>query len=168
MTSRPDSPADATLIDEHVHVLAPADRVFALLTDLRRLPEWAESVVSTDPIRDEPMAAGHRFRQHVRILGRPLDIDVDVTEVSRDGAVRVVAYEATGPSGAWARMRQRVVPESDGGGAGEGCRVEVELAYVLPGGAFGRAVGRAFGERVNERVARRSLAALKRLVESTP
>jgi uncharacterized membrane protein len=157
-----DAPTDATLIDEHVHVLAPPDRVFALLTDLRRLPEWAESVVSTDPISAEPMATGHRFRQHVRILGRPLDIDVDVTEVSREGPVRAVAYEAAGPGGAWARMRQRVVPED------EGCRVEVELAYVLPGGAVGRLAGRAFGERVNERVARRSLAALKRLVESSP
>lgn len=148
---------NTTSIVEHVHVLAPPDRAFALLTDLRRLPEWAESVVGTDPISDGPMALGQRFRQDTRILGRPLAIDVHVTELEPG---RAVAYEATGAGGAWARMRQVVVPE------GDGCRVEVELEYVLPGGAFGRAVGRAFGERVNEKVARRSLAAFKKLAEA--
>lgn len=143
-------------INEHVHVARSPEQVFALLTDLRRLPEWTAAVTGTEGDTAPPLQAGRRFRQRVRILGVAFGLQAHVTAYE---APRTVEYEAEGPRGARATMRQTVVPEA------EGCRLEIELEYDLPGGRAGGAVTQLFGGRANERVARVSLAAFKALAE---
>jgi uncharacterized protein YndB with AHSA1/START domain len=135
---------------------APVD-VFAVLTELDRLPEWATIVVGTRDVSELPLREGCTFRQTLRVMGREVESDWRVSELEPP---RHVAYEAAAPEGGTLTMRQTVAP----GGAG-GSRVELELDYELPGGWLGELVDRAVVEAQNEREADASLDRLKRLLE---
>jgi uncharacterized membrane protein len=144
------------LIQRAIDVEAGRDRVFALLTDLDRLPEWATIVVETRDVSELPLRPGCRFRQTLRVVGRELESEWRVTELE---AERRISYEATAPGGGSMTMRQTVTPR-DGGS-----RVQLEIDYELPGGLLGELVDRAFVEEQNEREADRSLANLKELLD---
>jgi uncharacterized membrane protein len=145
-----------TRIERQLVIERPPSEVFALLTDLDRLPEWATIVVGTRDVSDLPLRVGCTFRQTLRVLGREVESDWRVTELE---APRRVAYEATAPGGGTLTMRQTVVP-GDGGS-----RVELELDYEVPGGWLGELLDRGLIEQQNEREAEQSLERLKRLAE---
>lgn len=135
---------------------APGD-VFATLTDLDRLPEWATTVVETRDVSHPQLQSGCTFRQSFRALGKHVDSDWRVTDYQPPERV---AYLATSPSGGRLAMTQTVTPDA------AGSKVTFEVDYDLPGGLLGQAVDRAFVERRNEQEAERSLENLKRLLES--
>lgn len=142
-------------IEREVSIRRPPEAVFALLTDLDRLPEWATIVVETREVSHRPLQEGCTFRQTVRVAGRQIDSDWHVV---RFEPPREVAYEATGPLGARLAMTQRV--QSEGGGS----RVELEVDYELPGGLIGSLAAHAL-EAENERAADESLDNLRRLLD---
>ena len=78
-----------------------------------------------------------------------------MTELDRP---RHVAYEATGPGGAWLRMAQTVEP------AASGSTVSFEVDYELPGGVVGD-LASSLVERRNQREVEHSLSNLKELAE---
>ena len=139
-----------------IDVAAAPDRVFAVLTDLDRLPDWATIVVETRDVSELPLRAGCTFRQRVRVVGREIDSEWRVVELEPG---RRVAYEATAAGGGSMTMRQTVAPR-DGGS-----RVELDIEYELPGGLLGELVDRVFVEEQNEREADRSLRNLKELLD---
>jgi uncharacterized protein YndB with AHSA1/START domain len=132
------------------------EQVFTLLTDLDRLPEWSTVTVATHDAPSGELRQGDTFRQTLRVVGKQIDAQWTVTELDRP---RHVAYEATGPAGAWLRMAQTVESSS------EGSRVSVEIDYELPGGAIG-GVASSLMERRNEREVEHSLHNLADLAES--
>ena len=137
-------------------VNASPEQVFALLTDLDRLPEWSTVTVATQDAPSGELRQGDTFRQTLRVVGKQIDAEWTVTELDRP---RHIAYEAKGPAGAWLRMAQTVQP------SGGGSRVSVEIDYELPGGAIGGAVS-SLMERRNEREVEHSLHNLADLAES--
>ena len=143
-------------IERQIEIGRPPPEVFALLTDLDRLHEWATIVVGTRDMSELPLREGCTFRQTLRVMGRELESDWRVTELE---VPRRVAYEAAAPGGGKLTMRQTVGP-GDGGS-----RVELELDYELPGGWLGEVLDRGVVEEQNEREAEQSLERLKTLVE---
>ncbi len=83
-------------IRKSAHVNASPEQVFALLTDLDRLPEWSTVTVATSDAPSGELRQGDRFRQTLRVVGKQIDAQWTVTELDRP---RHVAYEATGPPG---------------------------------------------------------------------
>jgi uncharacterized membrane protein len=142
-------------IRKTIEVDAAQDGIFSLLTDLDRLPDWSTITVATHDAPSQPLHTGDTFRQSLRIIGRSIDTEWTVTELDRP---RHVAYQATGPGGAWLRMAQTV--ES----AGDGSTVTFEIDYEVPGGVLGDVVS-SLAERRNEREVEHSLHNLKELAE---
>ena len=146
-----------TRIERTVDLPSPPDEVFAVLTDLDRLHEWATIVVETRDVSDSPMRPGCTFRQTVKVLGQEIESEWVVLQMDPP---RVVSYEAKSPAGGSLRMTQRVEPTPPGGS-----RVHLEVDYELPGGLIGAVVDRVYLESHNEEEAERSLANLRALLE---
>ena len=134
---------------------ATPESVFALLTDLSRLPDWSTVTLETHDPTPGPMRKGDTFKQTLRILGRKLETEWLVTELD---APHQVAYQATGPAGAQLEMRQTV---KDAGG---GSTVAFDVEYQLPGGFIGDLAEFIAGRR-NEREVEHSMQNLKDLAE---
>jgi uncharacterized protein YndB with AHSA1/START domain len=143
-------------IERQVDIARRPAEVFALLTDLDRLPEWASMVVGTRDVSHTPLRTGCTFRQTLRIMGRDLESEWRVSALDPP---HHVAYEAAAPGGGTLTMRQTVAQ----GDAGS--RVALEIDYELPGGWLGELLDRAVVEAQNEREADASLDRLKRLLE---
>jgi uncharacterized membrane protein len=143
-------------IERQIEVDRSPGEVFALLTDLDRLPEWATIVVETRDVSDLPVRQGCTFRQTLRVLGREVETDWRVTELDPPNHV---AYEAAAPGGGTLTMRQSVAPHD------AGSRVALEIDYELPGFWLGELLDRGVVEAHNEREADASLERLKRLLE---
>ena len=143
-------------IRREIEIARPPEDVFAVLTNLDRLPDWATIVADTREVSDTPLRAGCTFRQRLRVLGQELETSWRVTELD---APRLVAYEATGPAGSRLDMRQTVEPVA------AGSRVALEVDYDLPGGPIGEALDRVVVHSENEGEAERSLEQLRRLLE---
>jgi uncharacterized protein YndB with AHSA1/START domain len=143
-------------IRRQIDVAASPDAIFALLTDLDRLPEWATIVVDSRDVSAQPLTAGCTFRQTIRVMGRELDTEWRVTELEPG---RRLTYDATAAMGGHLAMTQTITPR-DGGST-----VQLEVDYDLPGGFLGDLLDAAGVEAHNEREAERSLQNLKELLD---
>ena len=131
-------------IEERIEIARPPEDVYALVSDLRRGPEWQPSLVRVDVER------GIEVR---KVAGQEREASFDVTRneaprlfeiVSRGGPVRATATFELTPDGA-------------------GTRVDLSLVLELSGAlrfAGGMVRGRA------EREARENLERLKALLEA--
>ena len=122
-------------IERTVDLPRPPEEVFAVLTDLERLPEWATIVVDTRDVSTSPLRAGATFCQTIRVLGQEIESEWRVIELQPP---RVVSYEASSTMGGSLTMTQRLEP------AELGTRVHLELDYELPGGVIGAVVDRVY------------------------
>ena len=145
-----------TRIERAIQIDRSPREVFALLTDLDRLEEWATIAGETRDVSTRPIRNGTTFSQVMRVLGQELQTEWRVDELN---APHHVAYSATAPGGGELAMRQTVIPVD------RGSRVELQIDYELPGGFIGELIDRAYVEGHNEREAERSLENLKRLLE---
>ncbi len=145
-----------THISRSTSIARPPDAVFALMTDVDRLPAWAATVVETRDLSHPTLEVGCTFRQTFRVLGHELDSEWRVTEFDPP---RRVTYEASSAEGGRLEMVQTVRPLE------QGSEVTLEIDYELPGGILGRIADRVIAERQNEHDAERSLEALKRIAE---
>ena len=64
-------------VEVMVEVERPPHEVFALLTDLERLPEWQTSAVESRA--NGPLAEGVRIEERRRMLGREVEAELEVT-----------------------------------------------------------------------------------------
>ncbi|HEY6836030.1 MAG TPA: SRPBCC family protein [Gaiellaceae bacterium] len=60
-----------------VQIARPANDVFALLTDVDRVPEWQASAVASHA--DEPIAEGVRIHERRHFLGHDAHTELEVT-----------------------------------------------------------------------------------------
>ncbi|WP_157936767.1 SRPBCC family protein [Geodermatophilus chilensis] len=144
-------------IDKSIEIDVSREQVFEALTDLDLLPIWSTITVETHGTPRKPIEQGDRFVQTLRVLGRNLESNWEVTQLERP---QRVAYSSEAPGGGMLRMVQTVEQ------ADEGSRVAVELDYELPGGLVGELFDSAYAERRNERELEHSLHNLKELVEA--
>jgi carbon monoxide dehydrogenase subunit G len=66
-------------IDKSIDIEAPAQRVFALLTDPKRLPEYAPGVISVEEIRQTEQHLDDSFRATYSVLGLHFPMTFTVT-----------------------------------------------------------------------------------------
>ena len=137
-------------------VACPPDRVYAVLADVERLPEFSDMTVAVRGGPGRPVRVGDRFEQVVALVGQELDSEWHVVELEPPSLLR---FEGSAAGGVRATLIERLSAE------GEGTRVELDVDYELPLGVLGRAVDSVYLHGKNEEQADEILAKLKRLCE---
>ncbi len=138
-------------------VACPPQRVFEVLADVDRLPEFSGMTVEVRSSPGRAVRAGDQFEQVVRVLGKELETTWKVVEIVEPSLLR---FEGTGPGGARATLVERLTAE------GSGTRVQLEVDYDLPLGLLGDAVDAVYLHGKNEEEAEDILAKLKDLCET--
>lgn len=137
-----------------VEIAASPAEVFAVLADVRRLPEWQTGCTGVTIESDGPVARGTRFRQEITFAGRKGEQDVEVVELEPD---RVLTLQVlTGPLPV--RARHTLEPYAGG----------TRLTVVMEGdlGPLGRLAGPVV-RRAAEHQFRGWFRRLKALVEGS-
>ena len=143
-------------ITRSTSVACPPERVFEVLANVERLPEFSAMTVDVRNGPGRPVQAGDRFDQVVKILGKELESEWRVVEVQPPSLLR---FEGTATAGATATLTERLTPD------GDGTRVELDVDYDLPLGVLGDAVDAVFLHSKNEEQAEEILSKLKGLCE---
>src|SRR3954451_16671871 len=123
------------MIRRSVDIAAPVERVWDLLENVRRLPEYSES---TDEVREAPerlTAVGQEYVQVGRLLGVKLTSRWKVIALDPG---RLLSSEGSLAPGVRYTLTQRLEQLLDGG-----TRLWIDIDYALPGGPLGRFAARA-------------------------
>jgi uncharacterized membrane protein len=145
-------------IERCVDIAAPPEHVWALLEDVRRLPEYSQS---TDEVRDAPeriTAVGQEYVQVGRVLGVKLTSRWRVTALEPG---RLLGNEGSLAPGVRYTLTQRLEPLPGGG-----TRLWINIEYTVPGGALGRLAARAGAEARAGREAQSVLDGIRATVEA--
>ena len=145
-------------INRSTVVSCPPERVYGVLADVERLPEFSGMTVAIRNGPGRPLERGDRFEQVVRVLGKELESEWTVAEVTPPSLLRL---EGTAPGGARATLVERLT------GEGDGTVVEIDVDYDLPLGILGDAVDAVYLHGKNEEQADEILSKLKALCEGT-
>jgi uncharacterized membrane protein len=145
-------------IERSVDVRRPADEVWAVLEDVRRIPVYSPSTVAVTEAPERITAPGQRFRQAIVVLGRCFESEWVVTDLLPG---RRVAMEGTIGVGARYCLVEEVDPQGP-----ERSRLTVRITFTLPGGLLGRVAEALGAQRRAQREAEQVLANLKAHLES--
>ena len=146
-------------IERSIDIDRSADDVWAVLEDVRRLPEFSPSTVEvTAPSRLDHV--GQRFRQVVVLAGRRFESEWEVAGLVPD---RCLAIEGSLVPGTHYRIHEQLTPTGP-----DGCRFTLRMQYKLPFGPLGRLAGKLGVEAKAADEAAGLLAGLKRVVEPAP
>jgi uncharacterized membrane protein len=145
-------------IERRIDIAASAERIWDLLQDVRRLPEYSASTVEVRDAPDRLTAVGQEYSQVGRLLG--------VTMTSRWRVVaidpgRLLSSEGSLAPGVRYRLTQRLDALSD-----SRTRLSVEIVYSVPGGRLGRLAARSGVEARAAREAEAVLASIRATVEA--
>lgn len=138
------------------HFEAPAERVFELVTDFKRYPEWGVNYSEILEVLGPTNHVGTRIHAVMRLLGRRMEGWAEIVEIDPPHLLKI---RGTGNDGGSTTTTIRLTP------VGMGTDAEMEVEYEVPGGLFGEIADRLFVERAAERDVRHSLENFKALVE---
>jgi uncharacterized protein YndB with AHSA1/START domain len=138
------------------HFEAPIDRVFDLIADVPRYPEWNASYTEIKEVTGPVAQVGTKIHAVMKLLGRPMAGWSEVVEVDRP---RLIKFVGTGPEDGKLTVTYRLTP------VGTGTDVESEFDYELPAGLFGQIADKLFLENAIKRDLRHSIENFKALVE---
>lgn len=62
-----------------ITINAPAEKVFAFLSDIRRQPEWVGAVQEVTDLPDGPVGRGTTFRLHLALMGQTARARQEIT-----------------------------------------------------------------------------------------
>jgi carbon monoxide dehydrogenase subunit G len=144
-------------ISRSTDIAAPVERVWKLLEDVRKLPEYSDS---TDEVREAPdrlTAVGQEYVQVGRLLGVKLTSHWQVTAIEPG---RLLRSEGSLAPGVRYTVTQRLEPH------GAGTRLDIDIDYAVPGGALGRLAARAGAESRAGREAQAVLDGIRARVEA--
>jgi carbon monoxide dehydrogenase subunit G len=147
-------------IERSIDIAAPPERVWDLLEDVRRLPEYSES---TDEVREAPerlTAVGQEYVQVGRLLGMKLTSRWRVTAIDPG---RLLSSEGSLAPGVRYTLTQHVEPLDAGR-----TRLSIDIDYSIPGGALGRLAARAGAEARAGREAQAVLDGIRSTLEASP
>lgn len=144
-------------IERSIVIDRPAADVWAVLEDVRRLPDFSPSTVAVDapPRLDTP---GQRFRQVVTVAGRRFESAWTVAGVVPG---RCLAIEGSVLPGTHYRISEELTPTGPAT-----TRVTLRMLYTLPFGPIGRLAGKLGVEARASSETEQLLAGLKQAVES--
>jgi len=135
---------------------APIERVFALLTDFARYPEWNVTYTEVKEIVGPPNEAGTRIHSVMRFLGQTMEGWGEIVEIDPPKLLRT---SGTSTQGGKLEYVLRLTPIPNG------TEVVAETDYELPAGIFGKVADKLFVERAVERDLRHSIENFKAFVE---
>lgn len=137
---------------------APRERVFETMLDPERLEDWVTIHRRVDRADDGPVREGFSMDQTLVLRGAPFRVKWRLTRYEPTTAA---TWEGRGPGGSYARTAYDL-SDAPGGGT----RFEYLNEYRAPGGFLGAAASRALVGATSETEAKRSLQALKTLLEN--
>ena len=141
-------------VTRSVHITAPPEQVWAVLEDVRLLPELSPGTVEV--VAPERLSAvGETFEQTVELAGRRFTSTWTVLEIE---PLRRLVIEGSVLPGTRYRLTEELEAE-DGG-----TRLSVTMEYRLPFGPVGRLVGRLGAERRALEEAAQVLEGVRRVV----
>jgi uncharacterized membrane protein len=145
-------------IKRSVDIAAPPERVWDLLEDVRRLPEYSQS---TDEVREAPVRlteVGQEYVQVGRVLGVKLTSRWRVTALEPG---RLLSNEGSLGPGVRYTLTQRLEPLGE-----NRTRLWIDIDYTVPGGSLGRLAARAGAESRAGREAQAVLDGIRDTVET--
>ena len=146
-----------TTITKSIDIEAPTERVFEILTDAKRLPEFAPGVVSVEDIQQTEQHVGDSFRATYSVLGFHFPMTFTTSEY--EYPTKLTTPFQGGMKGTWIwRLEPR----------GNRTHMTIALEYQMPAGIMGKAINSMLFERMNEKNAERLLENLKLVSEATP
>jgi len=143
-------------VERRIEINAPAERVYDLVMDPRRLEDW---VTIHAGLKDAPagdLKKGSELVQCLKLAGRRFDVHWEVVQAEKP---KRVVWEGKGP----VHSRAKVVYDLDTDGDGKTCFSYMN-EYSMPGGPLGRIAGGVL-KRTAERESEHTLEQLKRIVE---
>jgi carbon monoxide dehydrogenase subunit G len=143
-------------VHETVEIGAPTDEVWGLVMDPNRLGDWVTAHREVHDAPDLPLAEGDGFRQKLCVAGKSFDVSWTLVECE---APTLAVWKAKGPKGTGADVRYELSEN------GDGTRFEYLNDFDLPGGRL-KIIAGGIARAPAKRTARKSLARLKRLLES--
>ncbi|CAN5410885.1 hypothetical protein BH10ACT3_BH10ACT3_07540 [soil metagenome] len=157
------------LVSRQIHIDASAERVWAVLEDVRLLPELSESTVEV-AAPERLTQVGQQFAQTVRLAGRSFTSTWTVLEI--DPGSHLVIEGSVLP-GTRYRMTESIEPDptdargtGSPGATGSGATLSLTMDYSLPFGPLGRLASKLGAEQRAPTEAEQVLAGVKRIVES--
>ncbi len=145
-------------IQQSVEIERPAGAVWAVLEDVRRLPEFSHSTVAVREAPERLTAPGQTFHQEVKLLGRSFDSEWVVTALEPGRSLTIEGDVGYGVRYCLTESLEELGPDR--------CRFGLHIEYRLPLGVLGRVAGRLGVERRAEAEAGEVVAGMKALVEA--
>lgn len=142
-------------VEVEVRIERSVGDVFAYTSAVETMPEWRGDVTEAVQLSDGPIEVGTRIRAGSRVLGRPIGLVVEVTEL--EPGARFGYRPVSGPL----RTHNVYTFEPDGDGTLVTLSDEIELAGVL------RLLEPLMGRMVRRQYAA-NLARLKAILEAQP
>jgi uncharacterized protein YndB with AHSA1/START domain len=147
-----------TLVTASIDIDAPPERVYDAMLDPARLKDWVTIHRRINRSDDGAPKEGYEMEQTLCVRGANFKVRWTLTEADKPDTA---TWEGRGPAHSYARTSYHLA-ERDGGGT----RFDYENEFKAPGGFLGAAASKALMGGVPEREARKSLARLKKLLES--
>ena len=144
------------VIEKSIVINAPAERVFAIVDDPNRLPDYMVGIVRVADVVQTPVRIGDSMRFTYAVIG--LRFPGKATILDWEQNSRVVAKLEGGIGGTYTVTLR---PQSNA------TRATWRFDYTMKGGILGKAVNALLVERINEKNAERGLENLKMLCEAT-
>ncbi len=139
-----------------IEIAAAPEQVYDLMLDPARLHEWVTIHRKINRSDSGEPHEGFEMDQTLCLRHANFKVHWTLTEAKRP---LTATWEGRGPAGSYARTSYHLKPN------GEGTHFEYENEFKAPGGLLGAAASRVVVGGVPEREARRSLEALKALLE---
>ena len=144
-------------IHKSIDIDAPAERVFEILSDPKRLAEYAPGVISVENIRQTEQHLGDSFRATYAVLGLHFLMTFTATEYEQP--TKLTTRFEGGMKGTWTWLLEP---------RGTSIHMTTAMEYEMAGGVLGKAMNAVLVERMNEKNAERLLENLKLVSEATP
>jgi uncharacterized membrane protein len=144
-------------ITREVEIAAPVGAVWALLEDVRRLPEFSTSTLEVDDAPDRITAVGQTYTQVGKLLGRRYRSQWRITALVPEQQIRSEGSVGLGVSYC---LTQNIQPVGD-----DRTRLQIVIDYTLPGGPLGRLASKAGVESRAGSEAQAVLDGVRRVVE---
>ncbi len=124
-------------LEHELFIDAPPERVFRLLAQPERTPEWSPSVVSVRRTDAGPIGVGSTTESVVRVLGTSQRARGRCTVFDPP---RRLAIQSLTNLGAKSLSDTELIPE------GSGTRLRARLEYSVPGGGLGKLLNKLVAE----------------------
>ncbi|MFF6909838.1 SRPBCC family protein [Streptomyces sp. NPDC012389] len=121
-------------VSAEARIEAPAEKVWAQLTDFSSYGEWNATHTSFPKGGPAPLELGATYEENMKLMGFPAEVAWTVDELE-DG--RLLTTRGTGPMGVNLVMRYTLAPSPSPGGGATTVRIEGEFtgaAVSLMGG----------------------------------